>query len=489
MLTSIDYFEKGQLFPPQENDTLERLARYSVNTQLFDGKQAKIYQMMLNEMERKIVGFRRDIIDYPVILNYQKLISFKTADLLFMEEPLIAINEQDKELVQQISDNSGADDNLMDVMYMGCIDASRYGDSVYHIYRDENQNPKCTIVNPKYWFPIVNVGNIHSIKNHVIAYMTCTNPQAQENNRNYQLNVQIHYKGYYEEKVYNLKKETQGNKIGDLVSNKRVTTGLKDFAIVTASNQMTSNKATGIDDYKDINQLINEIMVRLSQISKILDKHASPGMQGPDSALTENQDGEWVIEGGDYFARNSKDDPDISYITWDGKLESAFNEVTLLLNQLYIMSEMSPALLGDLTESGRADSGTALRLRMIPPLAKAKRLKKSFDKAIKQIYVLEGQLYNTSIERTDVSITWMDGLPTDPVEEANIMQIRTNGKPTMSQERALKTYDEMEQDEIEEEMVLIKENEMGLNDFLTMGNNEPAEEEQDMEEGGEDGEV
>lgn len=475
MLTSLEYFETGQVFPPKEEDTADRLARYKVNTELFNGKQAQIYQMVLNGMERKIVGFRKDIIDYPVILNYQKLISYKTADLLFMEEPIIAINEQDREFVQQISDNSGAEDNLMDIMYMGCIDASRYGDSVFYVFRDEFNNPKVNIVPPKYWYPIVSEGNIHKIKNHVIAYVTATNQTKREE---FQLNVQVHYKGYYEEKIYSLRKETDSMKIGNLISSKRVNTGLSDFAIVTASNQMTSDKATGLDDYKDINFLINEIMVRLSQISKILDKHASPGLQGPESALTMNKDGEWVLEGGDYLALNSSDDPKVEYLTWDGKLDSAFNELKMLFNQLYILSEMSPALLGDLEGSGRADSATALRLRMIPPLAKAKRLKKSFDKAIKQIYLLESELYNVKIERTDVSITWQDGLPTDPIEEANIMQIRTGNKPTMSQQRALKTYDDMEEDEIEEELIFIKENEMALNDFLTMGNTEEPQQEQ-----------
>ena len=51
---------------------------------------------------------------------------------------------------------------------------------------------------------------------------------------------------------------------------------------------LTSDRVYGIDDYTDLDSIVSEIEVRISQISKILDKHAEPSMQGPETALQLN---------------------------------------------------------------------------------------------------------------------------------------------------------------------------------------------------------
>ena len=51
---------------------------------------------------------------------------------------------------------------------------------------------------------------------------------------------------------------------------------------------LTSDRVYGIDDYSDLDSIISELEVRISQISKILDKHAEPSVQGPSSALVRN---------------------------------------------------------------------------------------------------------------------------------------------------------------------------------------------------------
>ncbi|HPY89047.1 MAG TPA: phage portal protein, partial [Spirochaetota bacterium] len=180
--------------------------------------------------------------------------------------------------------------------------------------------------------------------------------------------------------------------------------------------------------------------------------------EGPASALEKDpQTGEWKVKLGNYFPKVDKEDASVSYLTWDGKLDSAFKELELIINQLYILGETSPALLGDDSKGGQASSGTALRLRMISPLAKAKRIKNRMDPKLKKAFTLASELGDTTIKNEDISIVWADGLPNDPKEDAEIMAIRTGQKPTMSISRALKQFDGMSNRSIQEEKDLILE--------------------------------
>jgi hypothetical protein len=118
---------------------------------------------------------------------------------------------------------------------------------------------------------------------------------------------------------------------------------------------------------------------------------------------------------------------------------------------------MGTTLLGGEDKGGSQVSGRALRMKMISPLAKVKRLAMYFQPVILKTIKLLGQLNN--IDLSDVSMTWQDGLPNDPVEEAEIMKIRTVDKPTMSQKRAIMQYDNMNEVQAEEELALIQEEE------------------------------
>src|SRR5690606_69911 len=118
---------------------------------------------------------------------------------------------------------------------------------------------------------------------------------------------------------------------------------------------------------------------------KILDKHAEPSVSGPTGALEYDPiTGEWHLKMANYFPRDGKEDAEVKYITWDGQLESNFKLIEKLINFLHAISEMGGQLLGDTTEVGGALSGTALRMKMISPLAKVKRIAMRFKPALKK---------------------------------------------------------------------------------------------------------
>ena len=65
--------------------------------------------------------------------------------------------------------------------------------------------------------------------------------------------------------------------------------------------------------------IVAKIMWRVHCIDNVLDKHSDPSLSGPSSALSyDDKFQKYYLDLGKYFMRNSTDDPDTKYITWDG---------------------------------------------------------------------------------------------------------------------------------------------------------------------------
>lgn len=453
MLTDLNFLQPGKQWPPDDPETRERLATYKANRLIFKGEHARIYAQQFERVERVISNFK-NIISYPVILNYQKLMSLKTADLLFGEEPRIGPSDKENKKAGEIIDKIKERSDLNNTGYMVTIDISRFGDGLLYIYND-GEGGRIDITTPAVWFPVVDETNLKRRKYEVLAWVinkTVTSGGKTYNEPEF-LKVRIFDKTTQYDRKYKLISNIANNQliIGDAQGTEtRTAHGLKTFPIIQVPNVITSEDVTGADDYQDVDSILAELMVRVSQISRILDKHAAPSVSGPQTSLEQDKEtGEWRLKLGNYFPRNTNDEPKPEYMTWDGKLDPAFKQAELLINQLYIISEMGAALLGDFsnTNSGQVPSGTAMRRMMMSPLAKVNRIKMRFDPALKKAIALASQLTNgQKLEPEDITINWQDGLPADPKEQADIEAVRTGGKATSSQQSAIMRLDDADED-------------------------------------------
>lgn len=488
MLTNLDFLIPGMPWLPEDDDTRQRLERYYTNKKIFNGEHADVYEEKFKRIQR-VIGNFEEVISYPTIINYQKLMSLKIADLLFGEPPFLATESKDDlEALMESTD-------FVNKMYEQAIDISRFGDGIVNIHMDDEEGGTFSAINPCMWIPVIDRYNAKKIINHVLAWQYSEKVDGKEKSF---LKVQIHYKGFYEDRLYkltdsmddkNIKLYSKSNSryiLGAVIEEQTIQTGISDFAVIHTPNVTTSDRLTGYDDYCDVDSLISEILVRISQIERVLDKHADPSMEGPLTAAEKDPaSGEWKIKmGGRFFMRDGNDDPETRYITWDGKLEASFKAIEILLNQLYIISELGSVLLGGDIEGGGQISGRAMRMRMISPLAKVKRIAKKIERNMKRLIISLAELNRLPID--DVSITWQDGLPNDPVEEAEIIASRTGQKATMSQKRALMQFDYMSEDDAEDEMERIREEE-SINNPLMEPNFESNDKEPAMDTGeGED---
>ena len=428
MLYNLEFLEEGQAWPP--GPEADRLARYALNRAVFEGEHADVYREQFRRIER-VIGNFDEVVSYPVVVNFQKLMCIKFADLLLGEAPKItAAGKEDA--VSRVIDHS----NLFGKAYEVAIDVSRYGTGLFLLYRDEDGLGVVDITQPSCWFPVVSPDNIKHVTHHVLAV------SYRDDGEQEYLKAQIHERGCVTTRVY----ELDGNELGRLVSEEGPTaTGFAGFAVLPVHNVVTSDRLFGIDDFTDIDSIVSEIEVRLAQISRILDKHSAPTMTGPGSALSDDGHGGLMLKTGNYIVNDAFMDGnsgDVKYITWDAQLDSNFKQLEILVNFLYMLSETGATLLDNNLSGGRAESGTALRLRMMSPLAKVNRIRVNFDPALKTAVAEAARLgWGCSLEPSQVNIIWEDGLPDDPRESAQIMSIRTAGKPTISQRQAIKRLD------------------------------------------------
>jgi hypothetical protein len=409
MLTSFDFLAPGAIWPP-ENER-PRLRQYDVNKKLFEGD----HNLVFKDWERLIREDQKA--DLEMILNWHKRLSVLWADLLLGESPRFNVEEADREALGEIMEQN----NLLHAAYEVTIDISRFGTGIFKARWDNRSFIEA--VPPTIWFPVVEPDNIKQVQAHVLGwtYSRFVPTLFGTFKEHKYLKIEKHERGLVTTQEYALKE----GRIGQLLSENIVQTGVDDFLVVPIHNLTTSDSPYGYDDYKDLSAILNEIVVRFSQIARILDKHSDPNMYGPDSAMElDPETGQYVFRGGGKYFPVADGETPPGYVVWNGELNHAYKEIEMLLEQLYHVSETTPAAFGNMKQ-GTPESGSALKRLLLAPLAHVNRIRMQFDPGLKRVIKLANQLdisYGGSEakELGKINIQWQDGLPKDEKEVTDI---------------------------------------------------------------------
>ena len=441
MITSTDVFNIGQSWPPESERG--RLRKWKQNKLLYDRKHEHVFPLlrdMLNQPQYK---------RYVLAFDFPHLLSNRFADLLLGEPMRITAGKTDSN-EQNLLENLLELNDFNAVSREVAIDVSRYGVGFYKI-RGENGAGIIEAVDPMTVFPIVNPANVRDVQAYAIAYTYSRKAPTlfDRDKKDYFLSVELLEKGKITSRLYQL--GNGGERIAKLLQSTETKTGLNDFLLQPVFASRTSGEYYGDDDYSAIDSTLQELESRFSRIAHILDKHSDPNMIGSSNLLQQEESGEYTFTAGGKFLPVDNEDIVPQYVTWDGQLAACFQEIDLLMDQLYMQSETSAAMFGQFKQ-GLVESGSALRRLMTSPLIKTRRLSESFAPAIKRTLTLAAALQGEKCGKIDIQ--FKDGLPVDEREQAEIMATRVQNK-LISRAQALRQIYGYDDAALQEELAAI----------------------------------
>lgn len=492
MITDIEaIFQKGRKWPPEDQDTQERLDLYKRNEHLFEGCHNKVWQDELRKLRGDKSGELR------LKLNYFQMLSLLWADLVCGEIPDAKPEEeaQADNLTRIIQDNE-----LWSIVGDAIIDASKNGDAPIKI-RYDGKRGIIENVPPEYWIPVVEASNVKQVKAHILAYEfevpgenkpavitvdvasiqkggVQLAPEGQieaikkmglagEDKISY-LKVEIHTIGRIEHRLYRLVKheireELDLSALSDFKDlEKFQDTGLDDFAIQVIHNIRSTKKYHGKDDYTIILDIVKELEIRYPQIFFVLDKFTDPWVYGPPIEEQNPRDGEYVVMGGARYISLTEGQQPPGAMTWDAQMPSNFQVIAGegwgLMQRFYELSETCKVCF-DASAGGQGLSAQALRLMMWKPLKKANRLQSRANPVVQKLVSLCSKIevdkkMKGAIEISKVKFVWHDGLPQDHNADAQRESTLVTGGVRSAQ--GLMRDKGMPEDQITKEMEEIK---------------------------------
>ena len=440
----IPFLQPGELWPPA--DSAERLKKYDDHYKLFRGRHGEIegYKQAFSLLKRD------DDSIIELIVNFPGSLSILFADLLVGEPPRFnSADEQSQKWLDEFIDRH----KLTQKIYTGALAQSYRGEAILKL-RLIDGKAKLSLVPASYWFPVVDPSEVTEALGHVFAWT------VKVDGKDY-LRAEIHFPGSVHQRVFIL----NGNIIGDSVDPKVIgidlppdqATGVNEMLACVVPNLELDNSLYGADDYADADTLFQQLDLRLAQIAKVLDKHTSPGMYGPDSGIHTDIDGSSYAMADNYITVPQGEQPP-AYLTWDAQLTANWEYLRELYDALFIATGTNRAAFG-LLDGTNALSGSALKKVLMRTLSKTSRKRAYWDSALKYIIPLAARLENANGgEGQDfwLDIDWQDGLPNDPLEDAQVENIRTAGKPTSSVKSAIRRLDGGSEESIENELADIE---------------------------------
>ena len=453
MIYNENFIHTGAKFPPVCE--IARLKKYADNRLLFNGETEQVLRSYKERIVNIITKFTDVPITYKSDINYFKLLTLKTGDLVCGEPITLSTDDSRKELLYNCKNYADFDGKLLESVY----DVSRLGESLIRVCEDDNKKGNIIVFNPDIWFPVCNRENIRDVKVHILAWID----EIEVNGKEVKiLKVQKHYKGYYIKENYAINNCERVKDImfdgenitydsytigRQLVAPERIDTGLSDFAIVQLAGTTMPDDIHGIDDYDAITSLVAELEVRYALESVILDKHTAPTMYANERAFTPDRiSGELTLNPGGAIPVAPGENPP-GYITWDASLQANHYMIEQLEKKINSLSELGAVI--DDSAFGNSQGYEALEIRMTNARLKARRITNKLTAPVKKVIELLSELWGNKIESSEISIFWNDGIPNSEFRESSIANLKL---PFFSISTLLKQHFGMSEEEAAEEV-------------------------------------
>jgi hypothetical protein len=408
------------VFPKQiDKDRLEKYKHYD---ELYEGEHFEAFSVKIpGEFSTQYKKLRY------LTANFAGLMSRVIADMLFGES--LTIDLKDKK-AQSFVDGLIHQNDLINQLYESSIINSRRGFDVFKI-RIGKRNPlnpeaKAEIiieqVGAQIYYPQFDNKAARNVTTQdIIATTFNQNGKTYLHKETHQPGQIVHEVFQYDPKQGKIITAEMPEDFGFLPIEKT----LVNRSLIFAIPNYRDGKFWGPSDYKDLESLFFALNNRLTKTDNILDKHSDPILAVPPGVIDE--EGKVKKESLGMFEVDNEN-PGFNkpeYIVWNANLESAFTEIEKLIEMLFMFSEIAPATMGA-DKNGQAESGRALKFKLLATIRKRNRKISYYDLAIKEMLQTAQELAiawkidiegvrPTKAERP--TIKWGDGVINDETEQ------------------------------------------------------------------------
>ncbi|MCK9569510.1 phage portal protein [Candidatus Pacearchaeota archaeon] len=426
MLTDLSFVQNGAHWPPKDADEAARLAEHARMRDIYNGLHERIFARYI----AYLADAPRDQKKQAIVLDWPELATDTYLNMLLGEDVEIAAPVEADQLPER------PDEQVF-------IDVSRYGIGLYEVSDSGIQ-----ALNPENCYLVVTPGNIQTPW--AFAFFHVFKQLDNENKEQEYVKFTIHTKGQIQHVVYEIVEtvtKTQGAEA--ILGNGKTLSGPKklqdfpafaslevdatgiqkpavdDILIVHVQNQLSSERYYGRSDYKpSVLSLVESLGMLFTQRAEVVAKFTNPTPVIPESATTfDHKTQEWIYRPGQPIITQPGDSSP-SLMVWDAQLAQVNNAIEQEMDQLLQMLQLSRVLLAG-KDAGTAESGTALRIRLIPTLAKVSKFARMAETAIPKVLHLWSQLpaNGPMMDTKDIQVLLQDGIPEDPMETAQEGQL------------------------------------------------------------------
>jgi len=410
------------VFPKQIDKA--RLERYKHYDDLYEGEHYEAFSVRApGEFSEQYKKLRY------IVANFAGLMSRVVADMLFGEALTIDLEDDN---AQKFVDGLVHQNDLINQLYESSIINSRRGFDVFKM-RIGKRNPLNPDAKPEiiieqvgaqiYYPQFDNKAARNVTTQDIIATTFAQNGKTYLHKETHQPGQIVHEVFEYDPKQGKIISAEMPEDFGFMPVEKT----LVNRSLVFAIPNYRDGKFWGPSDYKDLESLFFALNNRLTKTDNILDKHSDPILAVPPGVIDE--EGKVKKESLGMFEVDNEN-PGFNkpeYIVWNANLDSAFTEIEKLVEMLFMFSEIAPATMGA-DKNGQAESGRALKFKLLATIRKRNRKISYYDLAIKEMLQTAQELaikWNISIDGVKPSkaerpkIQWGDGVINDETEQVD----------------------------------------------------------------------
>lgn len=434
-----------------DTDTIQRFSDYADYRNLYNGDFNTAFSSTLIKIRKR---YPLDNTTAQSLININLFWALTDFFKGFITNQGVTVNVDDN--LQEIWDKIAKENNFISVLKEVYIDNSRFGNGLFKIALVEDE-VKIFSICPDCWIPVFSKGNLNELEGHILLYPL----EIMENGTKKEYKkVEKHHKGYIENEVWTFDNNTFGRKLDpaelEILGIEEVedySDIWEDFIIFPAKNTTESDQYFGESDYKRCKSIIEEIMLTVSQNSKIINRHANPRLAGSEQNLEHDPiTNERRFPNAD-FLKVGTDGIKPEYITADLQADAIEKHINMLLQFFYILTKTPPQAYG-IGLSGTM-SGESLRKIFIAALAKVDDIKQvSFTSTIQKVVECSMAFNGTPV--SNVQIAWGEPIACDYSELVSIENSRVSAG-TQSKLTTIINLDKVSEADAKVELARIEE--------------------------------